>query len=202
LWPKDSYAQRNKTRDMPQTILPKEAKKVFNGVIFDVYQWEQKQFDGSIATWERIKRKNSASVIAEHKGKIIVVREQHPTTEPFTSLPCGFIEEGETALAAAQRELREETGFTSENWEHYTTWQVGEKLYWNEHVYIARNCEKTQKPQLDAGEKNEVELLSWEKFMQFISKDDFRLLNIALHVLRLQQRRELEALKKKIFGKK
>ncbi|MEI7603954.1 MAG: hypothetical protein WCJ19_02970 [bacterium] len=43
--------------------IPEDAVKVFSGVIFDVYQWQQLQFDGTYATFEKIKRNDVALVI-------------------------------------------------------------------------------------------------------------------------------------------
>ncbi len=38
--------------------IPPNAKRVFKGIIFDVYQWQQKMFDGSKETFEMLKRAN------------------------------------------------------------------------------------------------------------------------------------------------
>ena len=35
--------------------VPKQAKRVFKGVIFDVYQWEQEMFDGTKEIFEKLK---------------------------------------------------------------------------------------------------------------------------------------------------
>lgn len=185
---------------MEKTLIPPDAKKVFQGVLFDVYQWEQELFDGSKGIWERVKRMDSVTVIAIFDGKIVVSFEEHPATEPFTGVIAGFIEKDEDVLVAAKRELREETGLESDDWLHYKSWPVGAKISWDEHVFIARDCRKVGEQELDPGEKIRLEFLSWEEFMQFIARDDFRLINVALHLLRLQQRGELDNFRRLLFS--
>ena len=41
---------------MDKQQLPKNAKRVFKGKIFDVYQWDQKMFDNSVEIFEKMKR--------------------------------------------------------------------------------------------------------------------------------------------------
>ena len=41
-------------------LIPPEAKCVFRGKIFDVYQWPQRLYDGSTATFEMLRRRGIA----------------------------------------------------------------------------------------------------------------------------------------------
>ena len=45
-------------------LVPKEAKKVFSGVIYDVYQWPQEMFDGSMQTFEMLGRPDTVKILA------------------------------------------------------------------------------------------------------------------------------------------
>ena len=53
-------------------------KKVFEGVRFDVYQRDQKIFDGTTTTFEMVKRKDAVQIIAIVGNKILVPQERHP----------------------------------------------------------------------------------------------------------------------------
>lgn len=64
--------------------LPAHAKKVFQGKIFAVYQWEQALYDGSTAIFEKLARADAASVIPVTTDKKIIVTEQEqPSLKPF-----------------------------------------------------------------------------------------------------------------------
>src|ERR1700739_4821656 len=97
--------------------LPADAKMVFKGELFEVWQWGQKMFDGSIATFERLKRQNTVQVVAVVDGKMLIQEQEQPdSAHPFISLPGGRCDEGEDELEAAKRELLEETGYVSGDW--------------------------------------------------------------------------------------
>ena len=67
-----------------------------------------------------IEGNNAANVIAKTKeGKIIMVRQFRFGIGDYTlEIPGGMIDEGEEVLKAAQREVREETGYVGENWSY------------------------------------------------------------------------------------
>jgi hypothetical protein len=97
--------------------LPKNAKKVFQGKIFDVYQWEQKMFDNSVEIFEKLKRADTVVAIAIKGDKIIIQEQKQPDwTHLLVSLPGGRCERNELPLSAVKRELLEETGYVSDDW--------------------------------------------------------------------------------------
>lgn len=148
--------------------IPDNAKLVFNGVLHRVYQWDQEMFDGSIAIFEAIRRNDASTVIAVVGDKIIINNEEQPGRKPFISFPGGASEEGEDMLENAKRELLEETGYASEDWELWFTTDIlrAAKIEWNNHFFIARNCQKVADQKLDPGEKIEVTLVSFEEFIE------------------------------------
>src|SRR5262249_7028087 len=104
----------NIERPQPKQPLPPDAKCVFKGILFDVYQWEQKMFDGTTATFEKLKRHDTVLVIPVTTGKkIIMLEQEQPARPPFISFPGGRLEESENPLQAVHRELMEETGYAA-----------------------------------------------------------------------------------------
>lgn len=153
--------------------IPTSAKLVFKGIIFDVYQWEQEMFDGSTATFERLKRPTTVQVIPVVGDKIILAREQQPLTDERYTFLGGRQEAGETDLETAKRELMEEAGLASENWELLWTYEPSAKIDWQILVFIARNCKRVSEQTLDAGEKIQVEEFTFDGFVEKVASPDF-----------------------------
>ncbi len=59
-----------------------------------------------------VERSPFVVVVAIDGSDLLMVRHyRHGTDATYLELPAGYIDEGETAISAARRELREETGF-------------------------------------------------------------------------------------------
>ena len=153
-------------------MIPKEAKLVFKGILFDVYQWQQEMFDGTFKTYERLRRKSSVTILPiTEDGRIILGREEQPGREPFVSIPGGQVEVGEKPEDAARREFLEETGYEARDLVLWKTVQpYGNKVDWDVYGFIARGCKKVAEQNLDSGEKIQLELVSFDEFKQSFSK--------------------------------
>ena len=166
--------------------IPAQAKRVFKGVIFDVYQWEQLLYDGTTATFEALKRPSTIQIIPTLGEKIFLSHEEQPAKPRTYSFLGGRAEPNEEPLVTAKRELLEESGLVSKDWELYKVYQNPGKIDWTIYLFIARNCEKIQDPHLDAGEKIDVKEVSFDKFLEIVSAKEFWAGNISSDILRLR----------------
>ena len=154
--------------------LPKQAKKVFKGVIFDVYQWRQKMFDGKYTTFERVKRQDTVVILPTIKDKIVMLKQKQPNTGWFLTLPSGRMDKpGETPKHAALRELMEETGLKPGKFKLWRKVRAGEKIFHTIYFYLARDCVKIGPLELDNGEKIKVLLFSFDDYLKLSDKNNF-----------------------------
>jgi ADP-ribose pyrophosphatase len=159
-------------------LVPDTATRVFQGKIFDVYQWEQELFDGSTATFEMLKRPDTIQVLAIKDHKLVILKEEQPSMgAPFYGLPGGRHDvESETEVEAVQRELREETGLTFTNWRLIDVTQPHAKIDWMVYLYLATDFEAQGAIHLDAGEKIEVQYVDYAEALRLARGDENRFL--------------------------
>lgn len=154
-------------RELPENarLIPENATKVFGGIIFDVYHWEQEQFDGSYRTFEMLKRPDTVVVIAlDENNQVITLREEQPLAHVREmGLPGGRVDtEDQDTLMAAQREMHEETGITLKEWKLVEIVQPQSKIEYFIYAYIARGVVARDEPHEDPGERIEVGATSYE----------------------------------------
>lgn len=162
--------------------MPDDARLVHDGVIFKVYQWEQKLFDGSTATFEKLVRSDTVNVLPVKNNRILLTRQEQPGVSRFVGAVGGRVDAGEEPLDAAKRELLEEAGLESNDWVLYDAMQINEKIDWATYIYIARNCRAIASSNPDAGEKIELVEYTFEEFVQAVKRPNYRDIEITLTV--------------------
>ncbi|MBP9695364.1 MAG: NUDIX hydrolase [Candidatus Magasanikbacteria bacterium] len=164
----------NIERPKSKQPLPENAQKVFEGVMFDVYQWEQEMFDGTTQTFEKLKRPDTVTVFAVlDDGKIILTKQEQPGKKPFIGAAGGRVDQGEDILNAAKRELLEETGYEAGEFILWKALQPIGKIEWAVYVFVARKLKKTSELSLDVGEKIEVVAVDFDEFLKIAQQENF-----------------------------
>lgn len=172
------------SRPQSKQPIPDNAKKVFTGVIFDVYQWEQKMYDGSMATFEKLKRPDTVVVFPVlEDGRILLTEQEQPGKQPFIGAAGGRVDAGEETLAAVKRELLEETGYTADRLILWSAEQPIAKVEWAIYVFIGKGLKKISDPHLDAGEKIKVKLVTFDEFLEIATAMHFAEKEIVQRVL-------------------
>ncbi len=166
--------------------IPQHAKKVFTGQIFDVYQWEQQLYDGTFATFEMLGRPDTVEVIATSGDKIYYSHQSQPNKENFYTVFGGRVDALEQPLEAAKRELLEESGMESDDWELFKVYEPYHKINWKIHTYIARNCLSTKPQKLDAGEKVEIIEGTFDQFIDTVTSVNYTGREFQTDVLRMK----------------
>jgi ADP-ribose pyrophosphatase len=110
--------------------------------------------DGKQSTREYIRHPGAVVILPVFDdGSVLLERQfRYPLQQVFIEFPAGKIDPGEAALACAQRELLEETGYTADNWQFLCTIHNA-IAYSDEHleIFLARGL-KAGERKLDDGE--------------------------------------------------
>jgi len=99
------------------------------------------------------------------EGQVVMVRGyKHGLRRVNLSPPAGLLEAGEEPLAAAQRELLEETGYAGDDWSSLGKFVVdGNRQCGTMHLFVARGVRRVRAPIPDEMETLRLELLSPEQ---------------------------------------
>jgi ADP-ribose pyrophosphatase len=145
---------------------------IANGAIIDYYQDTMELPNGNTAKWDLIDHKGAAAMVAVREdGKLLMVRQYRNALGRETiEIPAGGLNgREEPTKLAALRELKEETGYETEDAELllsiYTTVAFcNEKI----DIYLATGLKRQGAQHLDEDEYVDVEAYDLEELKQMI----------------------------------
>ena len=114
----DSNADLVKQDDAHLAEVFVSGEEVFRGKLLHVVRDTITLPNGQTGTREYIKHPGAACIVAEFEdGKLLLERQyRYPTGKAMIEFPAGKLDRGENPLVAAQRELKEETGYWARSW--------------------------------------------------------------------------------------
>lgn len=147
-----------------------DGELVYDGRLLKVRKDRVRLPDGGESTREYFRHPGAVVIIPLlDDGRILLERQyRYPNDQVFVELPAGKLEVGEDPLLSAQRELREETGYTASDWQFVCTIHNA-IAYSDEHldIFLARGLVAGEQ-QLDHGEFLELFSLSPAELMEWI----------------------------------
>ena len=108
------------------------------------------------------------------EGKFVFVRQyRYAIGKTVNELCAGVIEQGEEPMAAAKRELLEETGFGGGTWQEWMTISANPSTHTNlTHCFLAIGVERLEGQHLDKGEDIEVKIFTREEVLDMLQKGE------------------------------
>lgn len=149
---------------------------LYNGNFIQLIQEKYRLPNNKIITREKIvKNNNKDSVIIiaiTPDNKLLLVAQNRVIGNASIEFPSGYIEEGETIIEGAKRELQEETGYVGTNFKIIDQYSPLVSID-NSTIFIvvAYNCEKKYPQNLSDNEYIKYEIFTYEEVEELIDNN-------------------------------
>lgn len=153
-----------------------DTRELYHGHFIDLIEEQYLLPNNKIIKRERIiknKHKEAVIVIAiTGDNKYILVAQNRINNKVSLEFPSGYIEDGETYIEGASRELLEETGYVSDSIHHLDSYysQLGIDSSIT-HVVVANNCIKQHNQNLSPHEYINYMEFTFEELSELINEN-------------------------------
>lgn len=117
----------------------------------------------------------AAAIVALDDNENIILKKEYRYCyeRDLIEVPAGGFEKGEDGLTVAKRELLEETGYISDEWQFIgKTVESSAKLTNYMHIYFANHCRKVSKQHLDATEDIEIIIMPLKRAIEMVMNNE------------------------------
>jgi ADP-ribose pyrophosphatase len=135
-----------------------------------------------ISDWPWLITPDYVNVLAETEdGEFLCFRQTKYAVDGTSLAPAGgYLEPGEQPLAAAQRELFEETGYQAHEWIDLGSYAVdGNRGAGTAYLFLARQARRVAQPRADDLEEQQLLRLSRSELEAALAAGEFKLLSWA-----------------------
>lgn len=118
---------------------------------------------------------DAAAIVAIDDAQNIILKKEYRYCfeQELIEIPAGGFEKGEDALTVAKRELLEETGYVSDNWQYIgATVESSAKLTNTMHIFFANHCRKVIEQHLDPTEELDVLVLPLQQAVEMVMSNE------------------------------
>ncbi len=155
----------------PWTIL--EKKVVYKDPYIEVRKDQVISPSGEKGTFSTVTAKHGVSVLPiDKKGYVYLTKEfKYAIGKYSISTPSGGIDDNESPLKTAKRELMEELGIKAKKWKYFGKVNPFTTFIFSEsHLFLAQNLEFGQ-PKNDDGEVIDTVKIKFEKAVEMVLKN-------------------------------
>lgn len=119
------------------------------------------------------------------EGKVLVERQyKHGIRKVTVTLPTGGVEEGEEPLATARRELEEETGYVSKDWQYLGCFaSLGNMGGAHVHMFQALDAKQLTNPTSGDLEEMEIILMDPQELIEAVRTREISILSTVATIL-------------------